>query len=69
MNELLMAMLLCPEKVGYLMDRILEYQLGIARRYIETGIDIAQFGDDAGATKSLMMKPSLWRHFVKPRLK
>jgi len=69
MNELLMGLVLYPGKVNYIMDRILEYQIGIAKKYIELGIDIVQFGDDAGTTKQLMMRPSLWRHLVRPRLK
>ncbi len=69
MNELLIATALEPEKVGVLLDRIADYQVVIAHRYLKLGIDIAHMGDDIGTTKALFMRPAVWRMLIKPRLK
>jgi uroporphyrinogen decarboxylase len=69
MNELLMNMILDEAKVEELLDKILAYQLKIVERYIDCGVDILHFGDDAGTTAALMMNPDIWRRLIKPRLK
>ncbi len=69
MNELLMATELGPGKLEVLLDRIADYQVEIAHRYLELGIDIAHMGDDIGTTKALFMRPEVWRKLIKPRLR
>jgi len=69
MNELLMATILEPGKLTALLDRIADYQVEIAHRYLELGIDIAHMGDDIGTTKALFMRPETWRALIKPRLR
>jgi uroporphyrinogen decarboxylase len=69
MENLLMDVLLEPDLVAKLLDRIAEYQLVIARRYLELKPDMVRLADDAGTTKALMIRPALWRTLVKPRLR
>lgn len=56
-----MATALEPEKVTAFLDRIADYQLAVAHRHIELGIDIGHMGDEIGTTKALFMLPEVWR--------
>jgi uroporphyrinogen decarboxylase len=55
-----------PETVTYLLDRISDVNARIAAAYAEAGVDIIWFGDDLGAQNGPLMKPEMWRRFVKP---
>ncbi len=54
--------------VEELMDRILEFQIGIAHRFVELGVDAVRTGDDYGMQQGMQMNPKLWRRIIKPRL-
>lgn len=54
--------------VEQLMDKILEYQIGIAKNFVKLGVDAVRTGDDYGTQQSLQMDPKLWRRVIKPRL-
>ena len=54
--------------VEELFDHILEFHLGLARRFIDLGVDAIRTGDDYGMQEGLQMDPRLWRRLVKPRL-
>ena len=51
-----------------LLDRILEIQLVLIRRFVDLGVDGGYFGDDYGAQKNMLFSPQMWRKFIKPRL-
>lgn len=63
------AMLLAPEKAHRALDIIMEFELGIAERFCEVGVDSVCFCDDYGHQDRLAMSPECWREFFKPRLK
>ncbi|MCL1887679.1 MAG: hypothetical protein FWF96_02265 [Kiritimatiellaeota bacterium] len=69
MENALVDMIAEPERYEALLEKICVYQEAILRRTAAFKPDIVQFGDDAGTTKALMMRPALWRSMVKPRLK
>jgi uroporphyrinogen decarboxylase len=50
------------------LDRILEIQLILIKRYIDLGVDGGYFGDDYGAQKNMLISPRMWRNLIKPRL-
>ena len=54
--------------VEELYDRIADYQVAVARRFVAAGVDGARIGDDYGSQKGLMMAPQEWRKIIKPRL-
>ncbi len=70
MEDLMSDMILKPNTVGRLLDRITEYFLdlldGIAPY---DGIDCVHYGDDWGQQHGLIMGPKLWRTYIKPRMK
>ena len=50
-----------------LLDRITEYQVAVARRFVDLGVDGGYTGDDFGHQRGLIFSPELWRKFFKPR--
>jgi uroporphyrinogen decarboxylase len=68
MENLLEDMLLHPGFVDDLMDRILEYNLGVLDQLLTYDIDCVRFGDDWGQQTGLIMGPRLWRRYIKPRV-
>jgi uroporphyrinogen decarboxylase len=52
---------------GFL-DEITNYQVAVARRFVEIGVDGARIGDDYGSQLGLLMSPDAWRRHIKPRL-
>lgn len=67
-DTLLLDMALDPGFVEELLDRILEIQLVLIRRFVDHGVDGAYFGDDYGAQENMLFSPAMWRRFIKPRL-
>jgi uroporphyrinogen decarboxylase len=68
MTDLLADMVLRPEFVEALLDRIVESNLVQVRRALALPIDAVYFGDDYGMQTGLIMGLDHWRHFFKPRL-
>jgi len=66
MEQIMLKMYTHPEMVETLLDRISEVNARIAAGYAESGVDFIWFGDDLGAQKGPLMKPDMWRRFVKP---
>ncbi len=68
LDTFMMDMALDPGYATALLDRIVEIQLIIIRRFIDLGVDGGYFGDDYGAQRSMLFSPKMWRTFIKPRL-
>ncbi len=58
-----------PDFVNGLLDRLLKYRLEMGKRFVELGVDCIQLGDDVGAQTGMLVNPSLWRRYFKPRMK
>lgn len=54
--------------VEELLDRITDFQVRLARHFVELGVDGGHTGDDFGQQKGLIISPAMWRRFIKPRL-
>ena len=67
-NNFMMDLASDPTLADYLLDAVTDYQIEVARRFVDVGITCAQFGDDYGTQKRLAMSPKTWRRFFKPRL-
>jgi len=68
MTDLLMDMVVRPEFVERLLDKIVESNLRQVRKALTFDIDAVYFGDDYGMQTGLIMGVEHWRHFFKPRL-
>jgi uroporphyrinogen decarboxylase len=68
MENLLMAMISEEQFVNDLLDRIIEYDMEIARIALSFDIDAMRFGDDWGQQRGLIMGPVMWRKYIGPRI-
>lgn len=57
MEDLMVYIKSEPNAVRELLERIMDFQLGIARHYLGLGIELAQCGDDLGTQTGLLMSP------------
>jgi uroporphyrinogen decarboxylase len=61
--------ILCnPDIPDAVLERITVDNCMMARRVAEAGADMLTLGDDVGMQDRLMMKPEIWRKYLKPRL-
>lgn len=68
LDQLLLDLRDRPLFVEGLLDRIAEYDLATLERLVRHAPHAIFLSDDYGLQRSLMMSPTDWRHFVKPRL-
>ena len=67
-ENFMMYMATDPDFVGELMDRITDFHVGLAKRFVELGLDAVRTGDDFGTQLGMQVEPNLWRKLYKPRL-
>jgi len=67
-DVLLMDMMERTDWVEDLLDRIMEIQISLSRRFVAAGVAGGYFGDDYGAQHAMLFSPRLWRRLIKPRL-
>jgi len=55
-----------------LADRVLEipyqYHMAIAKKIVEMGVDMVWLGDDVSGQNNMLISPSMWERFLKPRM-
>ena len=54
------------EEFTLLRDRVLQFDVGILRGWLEIGVDGIWFSDDWGTQEGLLINPGLWRKLYKP---
>ncbi len=69
MENLLIDMIMNPDFVHRLLDRICDFNVKLVEFAVQYDIDGIYFGDDWGQQRGLIMGPAMWREFIKPRLK
>ena len=68
MEKLLIDMLLNEAIADYVLDITFKYHLEVAKRLVRMGVDIIWLGDDVGSQRTMLMSPTLWRKYLKPRM-
>jgi len=68
LENLLIDFTVNPDLAAALLDHLTASGVGSAVRLAQSGIDILLTGDDVGTQRGMMMSPSLWRRWLKPRL-
>jgi uroporphyrinogen decarboxylase len=69
MEKFLMDLLVEPEYLTHLMEKIMYYIIDAGKRLIEMGVDILWCGDDFGSQNGMIMDTDTWRRLFKPRIK
>lgn len=67
MEQFLTDLALEPDYAHALLDRVMQFPLGAARKYAEVGADMIWFGDDVAGQQGMVISPGMWREFLKPR--
>lgn len=67
LDTFMMDMALEPEYAEALMDKVMQFPLNAARKYIKLGADMIWFGDDISMQTGMMMSADMWRTFFKER--
>jgi uroporphyrinogen decarboxylase len=68
LEQLLIDFVENQELAELLLDRITAFQVENARYLANCDADILLTGDDVGTQRGMMMSPSMWRKWLKPRL-
>ncbi|MEM1507588.1 MAG: uroporphyrinogen decarboxylase family protein [Candidatus Bathyarchaeia archaeon] len=66
-QEMIKIMFTDPRKVDNILDKLHRLRMNEASILCEVGADVIVDGDDVGTQRGLMMSPSMWRRFLKPR--
>ena len=66
MDNLMVYMYTDPDYVKDILHRIMDFQLGIAKHYVNCGIEMAQLGDDLGTQHSLLLSKEMIYEFFVP---
>lgn len=69
MENLMLMMLMEPDFVHELLDRITEYNIKVIENAASLGVDCVHLGDDWGSQKGLLISHEMWSEFIEPRLK
>lgn len=67
-ENLLMDLALHEKEIGALLDKITDFHVELAKRYIKLGVNCGRTVDDYGTQTTLFMAPKTWRKMFKPRL-
>jgi len=63
------ALYLSPKSLSRLLDNMTRFQIELGKGFIDRGIDMIWLDEDLGDVKGPFMRPTLFRSFIKPRLK
>ncbi|MBQ4152887.1 MAG: hypothetical protein IJD11_00905, partial [Oscillospiraceae bacterium] len=55
-----------PEFAAEVLHKIMDFQMGIAKHYIEVGVEMVSMSDDMGTQHSLLFSPQIFNEFFLP---
>jgi hypothetical protein len=68
MQKALVALVAEPEAAGAVLERIADYHVAIARRYLAAGSEAAWLADDYAGGDGPYLRPALWRRLILPQM-
>lgn len=69
MENMMCYMFQEPEFAAEVFHKIMDFQMGIAKHYINVGVEMVFLGDDMGTQCSLILSPKLFDQFLYPEYK
>jgi len=66
-EQFLEDMILRPEWCTFILDKIKEKNIILAKAAAKAGVDVIATGDDVATQNALIFSPKLWREIMKPR--
>jgi len=67
LDTFLMDLVAEPDYAHALMDKVMQFPLGAARKFVDLGADMVWFGDDVSMQSGMMISREMWRKFLKGR--
>lgn len=67
LHETMEDLIVNPDRVEWLADHLVDFNLALIEQYAEVGVDGIMFVDDWGIQDALWINPVLWRKLFKPR--
>jgi uroporphyrinogen decarboxylase len=67
-ERLMMDMAIDGEKASRILDIPYQYHRTVTQRLVHLGVDMIWLGDDVGGQTSMLMSPTMWRQYLKPRM-
>ena len=67
-ENFLMDLLSDEDEAALLLDKITDFHVALAKRYMKLGVNCGRTVDDYGMQTSMLIAPDLWRRIIKPRL-
>lgn len=67
-ENLLMDLVDEDSRIIEVLDRITDFQIRLAKRYISLGVNCGRIVDDYGSQNNMIISPALWRKIIKPRI-
>lgn len=68
-NNFMLDIAASRPELGTLIEILENYWFDVVKHWIDTGVDIINFGDDLGLQNSLPISPDAWRRYIKPSYK
>ncbi len=69
LQKFLLDLSLEKDYVFALMDRMMEYSIGVGRELLRIGAEMIWLGDDVGMQQGMLISPQTWRVHLKPRMR
>ncbi len=67
-DRLMMDLLQNPDLANRVLDFTYNYHYIVTQKLVQLGVDMVWLGDDVGAQNRMLMSPSTWRRYFKPRM-
>lgn len=67
-DRYMMDLILEPQLVETLADRVLEHRIEQSKQLLRCGIDMIMISGDIAMQEGMMLSPRMWRRYFKPRL-
>jgi uroporphyrinogen decarboxylase len=67
-EQLMLDMVTDPEIANTVLDFPFRYHKTVTEHLVRLGVDMVWLGDDVGGQKTMLMSPTMWRKYFKPRM-
>jgi uroporphyrinogen decarboxylase len=68
LEQMMLDMVMDPDLTNHIFDIPYNYHLSAAKKLVEMGVDMIWAGDDVGSQNQMMISPTMWRKYLKPRM-
>ena len=67
-EQLMIDMATEPGRASLVLDLPFRYHAAVTQKLVRMGVDMIWLGDDVGGQTTMLMSPSMWRTYLKPRM-